>query len=29
VHGGELTILDAPGGGARIVVDWPELDPRP
>jgi signal transduction histidine kinase len=29
VHGGELTILDAPGGGARIVVDWPAVDPRP
>ena len=29
VHGGELTILDAPGGGARIVVDWPAADPRP
>jgi signal transduction histidine kinase len=29
VHGGELSILDAPGGGARIVVDWPALDPRP
>jgi signal transduction histidine kinase len=29
VHGGELTILDAPGGGARIVVDWPTDDPRP
>jgi signal transduction histidine kinase len=29
VHGGELTILDAPGGGARIVVDWPATDPRP
>jgi signal transduction histidine kinase len=29
VHGGELTILDAPGGGARIVVDWPTTDPRP
>ena len=28
-HGGELTILDAPGGGARMVVDWPERDPRP
>jgi signal transduction histidine kinase len=28
-HGGELTILDAPGGGARIVVDWPAIDPRP
>ena len=29
VHGGELTILDAPGGGARIVVDWPADDSRP
>jgi signal transduction histidine kinase len=29
VHGGDLTILDAPGGGARIVVDWPAADPRP
>jgi signal transduction histidine kinase len=29
VHGGELTILDAPGGGARIVVDWPADDLRP
>ena len=28
-HGGELTIVDAPGGGARIVVDWPATDPRP
>jgi signal transduction histidine kinase len=28
-HGGELAISDAPGGGARIVVDWPERDPRP
>jgi len=28
-HGGELTITDAPGGGARIVVDWPADDPRP
>jgi signal transduction histidine kinase len=27
VHGGELTITDAPGGGARIVVDWPAVDP--
>jgi signal transduction histidine kinase len=27
-HGGELAILDAPGGGARIVVDWPQRDPR-
>jgi phenylalanyl-tRNA synthetase alpha chain len=29
VHGGELTISDAPGGGARIVVDWPVDDTRP
>jgi signal transduction histidine kinase len=29
VHGGDLTIVDAPGGGARIVVDWPAADPRP
>jgi len=29
VHGGLLSILDAPGGGARIVVDWPDADPRP
>jgi signal transduction histidine kinase len=29
VHGGELTILDAPGGGARILIDWPEQDRRP
>jgi signal transduction histidine kinase len=28
VHGGELRILDAPGGGARIVVDWPAEDRR-
>ncbi|HEX2895146.1 MAG TPA: HAMP domain-containing sensor histidine kinase [Marmoricola sp.] len=28
-HGGTLTILDAPGGGARIVVDWPDRDLRP
>lgn len=28
-HGGELTILDAPGGGARMVVDWPTDDRRP
>jgi signal transduction histidine kinase len=28
-HSGELTITDAPGGGARIVVDWPTDDPRP
>lgn len=29
VHGGELQISDAPGGGARIVIDWPGEDPRP
>ncbi len=29
VHGGELRILDAPGGGARILVDWPAEDRRP
>jgi signal transduction histidine kinase len=28
VHGGELRISDAPGGGARIVVDWPSEDRR-
>jgi signal transduction histidine kinase len=28
VHGGELRIGDAPGGGARITVDWPAADPR-
>lgn len=26
-HGGTLSIDDAPGGGARIVVDWPEHGP--
>jgi signal transduction histidine kinase len=29
VHGGELRITDAPGGGARIIVDWPNQDRRP
>lgn len=29
VHGGELQITDAPGAGARIIVDWPAADPRP
>jgi signal transduction histidine kinase len=28
-HGGTVTIADAPGGGARIVVDWPSEDGRP
>lgn len=27
-HGGTVTIADAPGGGARIVVEWPGEDPR-
>lgn len=27
-HGGEVTIADAPGGGARVVVDWPTEDRR-
>ncbi len=27
-HGGELRILDAPGGGARIELDWPAEDRR-
>jgi signal transduction histidine kinase len=22
-HGGQVAVLDAPGGGARIVMDWP------
>lgn len=29
VHGGDLRILDAPGGGARIMLDWPADDRRP
>ena len=28
-HGGSVTIDDAPGGGARIVVSWPAEDWRP
>ncbi len=28
-HGAEVTITDAPGGGARLVVDWPSTDRRP
>jgi len=28
-HGGTLTITDAPGGGARVQVSWPEEDRRP
>ena len=28
-HGGWVTIDDAPGGGARVAVDWPREDMRP
>ncbi len=28
-HGGRVTIEDAPGGGARVLVDWPSGDLRP
>ena len=28
-HGGWVTIDDAPGGGARVIVDWPSGDERP
>lgn len=28
-HGGWVTIDDAPGGGARVFVDWPSEDRRP
>ena len=28
-HGGWVTIDDAPGGGARVMVDWPSDDQRP
>ena len=28
-HGGWVTIDDAPGGGARVHVDWPTQDLRP
>jgi signal transduction histidine kinase len=28
-HGGWVTIGDAPGGGARVMVDWPTEDLRP
>jgi signal transduction histidine kinase len=27
-HGGTVEISDAPGGGARITISWPEQDPR-
>ena len=28
-HGGYVTVTDADGGGARVVVDWPSEDHRP
>jgi signal transduction histidine kinase len=28
-HGGKVTIEEAPGGGARVCVDWPVEDSRP
>ena len=28
-HGGFVTVTDAPGAGARVVVDWPTEDLRP
>ena len=28
-HGGRVIIEDAPGGGARVMVDWPSEDLRP
>ncbi|WP_104107486.1 PAS domain-containing sensor histidine kinase [Nocardioides sp. 616] len=28
-HGGTVTITEAPGGGARVAVDWPSVDLRP
>jgi signal transduction histidine kinase len=28
-HGGAVEISDAPGGGARITISWPEHDRRP
>ena len=28
-HGGRVTIDDAPGGGACVMVDWPSEDMRP
>ena len=26
-HGGFVTITEAPGGGARVIVDWPTRRP--
>jgi signal transduction histidine kinase len=28
-HGGRVSIAEAPGGGARVCVDWPTEDARP
>ncbi len=28
-HGGDVLITEAPGGGARVIVDWPTDDRRP
>ena len=28
-HGGDVTISEARGGGARVIVDWPCVDRRP
>ena len=28
-HGGTVTIDDAPGGGARVVLAWPRRGPAP
>ena len=28
-HGGTVTITEAPGGGARIITEWPTEDRRP
>ena len=29
VHGGTLEIGTSPGGGARVLLDWPDHDPTP
>ena len=28
-HGGYVTVAEADGGGARVMVDWPSEDRRP
>jgi signal transduction histidine kinase len=28
-HGGYVTVAEADGGGARVMVDWPSEDHRP